>query len=65
MASHRLQIAVSSETNARNERVAKTKKTKPQRVILDALVYYLPLADPGLEAEFAEWDCLSDEALVR
>ena len=39
------------------------QKTKLQSVILDALTYYLPLADPDLEAEFAEWDRLSDEAL--
>ncbi len=61
--SHRLQIVVSSAIKARIERVAKAKRTKLQNVILDALTYYLPLADADLEAEFAEWDRLSDEAL--
>ena len=44
--------------------VARAKKTKPQKVILDALMYYLPFADPELQAEFAGWDRLSDEALT-
>jgi len=61
--SHRLQIVVSPAIKARIERVAKAKRTKLQNVILDALTYYLPLADADLEAEFAEWDRLSDEAL--
>ena len=61
--SHRLQIVVSSAIKARIERVAKAKRTKLQNMILDALTYYLPLADADLEAEFAEWDRLSDEAL--
>ena len=65
MTGHRLQIVVPPEIKARIERVAKAKKIKPQSVIVDALTYYLPLADPGLEAEFAEWDRLSDEALVE
>jgi hypothetical protein len=60
---HRLQIVVSPAIKARIERVAKAKRTKLQNVILDALTYYLPLADADLEAEFAEWDRLSDEAL--
>jgi len=63
MTGHRLQIVVPPAIKAQIERVAKAKKTKPQSVIVDALTYYLPLADPGLEAEFAEWDRLSDEAL--
>jgi hypothetical protein len=61
--SHRLQIVVSPAIKARIERVAKAKRIKLQNVILDALTYYLPLADADLEAEFAEWDRLSDEAL--
>ena len=65
MTGHRLQIVVPPAIKARIERVAKAKKIKPQSVIVDALTYYLPLADPGLEAEFAEWDRLSDEALVE
>ena len=63
MESHRLQVVVSPEIKARIERVAWAKKTKLQSVILDALTYYLPLADLDLETEFAEWDRLSDEAL--
>jgi len=63
--SHRLQVVVSPAIKARIERVARAKRTKTQRVILDALTYYLPLADPNLEAEFAEWDRLSDEALTE
>lgn len=65
MVSYRLQIVISPKIKARIERVAKAKKTKPQSVIVDALTYYLPLADSGLEAEFVEWDRLSDEALVE
>jgi hypothetical protein len=65
MEGHRLQVVISPEIKAQVERVAKAKRTKPQSVILEALAYYLPLADPGLEAEFAEWDRLSDEALVE
>ena len=63
MDSHRLQVVISPQVKARIERVARAKKTKPQSVILDALAYYLPLADPGLETEILEWDRLSDEAL--
>lgn len=63
--SHRLQISVSPAVKARIERVARAKRTKPQNVVLAALTYYLPLADPNLEAEFAEWDRLSDEALTE
>lgn len=61
----RMQIVVSPAVRARIERIAKAKKTKPQKIVLDALTYYLPLADPALETEFAEWDRLSDEALVE
>ena len=62
---HRLQLTVPSMMKARIERVARAKKAKPQAIVLDALAYYLPLADPGLEAEFTEWDQLSDEALLE
>lgn len=65
MEGHRLQVVISPEIKAQVERVAKAKRTKPQSVVLEALAYYLPLVDPGLEVEFAEWDRLSDEALVE
>lgn len=60
---HRLQISISPTLKARIERIARAKKVKPQRVVLEALSYYLPLVEPELEAELAEWDRLSDEAL--
>ena len=60
---HRLQISISPTLKAQIERIARAKKVKPQSVVLEALSYYLPLVDPGLEAELAEWDRLSDEAL--
>ena len=59
----RLQISLSSTLKARIERIAQAKKVKPQRVVLEALSYYLPLVEPSLEVELAEWDRLSDEAL--
>lgn len=60
----RMQIVVSPAVRAKIERIARAKKTKPQKIVLDALTYYLPLVDPDLETEFAEWDRLSDEALI-
>ncbi len=59
----RLQLSLSPTLKARIERIAQAKKVKPQRVVLEALRYYLPLVEPGLEGELAEWDRLSDEAL--
>ena len=61
----RLQISLSPTLKARIERIAQAKKVKPQRIVLEALSYYLPLAEPDLEAEFAEWERLSDEALAE
>lgn len=60
---HRLQISISPTLKAQIERIARAKKVKPQSVVLEALSYYLPLVEPELEAELADWDCLSDEAL--
>jgi len=62
---HRIEVVLSSSIKRRVERIAEAKKTRPQRVILDALTYYLPLADQDLENELAEWDRLSDEALIE
>lgn len=64
MTGPRLQIVIPPAIKERIERVAKAKRSTPRSVVVDALIYYLPLADPGLEAEFAEWDRLSDEVLV-
>ncbi len=63
--SHRLQVDLSPTINAQIERIARTKKVKPQTIILEALTYYLPLVDQDLDTEFAEWDRLSDEALTE
>ena len=61
----RLHISLPPTLKARIERIAQARKVKPQHIVLEALSYYLPLAEPGLEAELAEWDRLSDEALVE
>ena len=65
LVSHRLQVVISPAIKARIERIAKVKKVKPQRIVLEALTYYLPLVDQDFDGEFAEWDRLSDEALVE
>jgi hypothetical protein len=33
-------------------------------IVTNALKYYLPLIEEGLETEFKLWDALSDEALI-
>ena len=45
-----LQIVLSLTLRARIERIAQAKKVKPQRIVLEALRLYLPLAEPSLEA---------------
>lgn len=64
-AGHRIQVIISPAIKAQIERIARVKKVKPQKIVLEALTYYLPLVDQNLDIEFAEWDRLSDEALTK
>ena len=58
-----LKVAIPQDIANKIKQVAAERKMSERSIVTNALKYYLPLIEEGLEAEFEMWDALSDEAL--
>ena len=59
-----LKISIPHDIENKIKQASKEKKISETSIITNALKYYLPLIEEGLEGEIEMWDALSDEALV-
>ena len=59
-----LKISIPHDIENKIKQASKEKNISETSIITNALKYYLPLIEEGLEDEFELWDALSDEALV-
>jgi len=60
-----LRISIPHDIENKVKQVSKERTISETSIVTNALKYYLPLIEEGLEAEFELWDALSDEALVN
>ena len=60
-----LRISIPHDIENKIKQVSKERTISETSIVTNALKYYLPLIEEGLEAEFELWDALSDEALVN
>ena len=59
-----LKISIPHDIENKIKQVSRERTISETSIVTNALKYYLPLIEEGLEAEFELWDALSDEALV-
>jgi len=59
-----LRISIPHDIENKIKQVSKERTISETSIVTNALKYYLPLIEEGLEAKFELWDALSDEALV-
>ena len=59
-----LKVSIPHDIAIKIKQVSTKRKVSESSIVTNALKYYLPLIEEGLEAEFELWDALSDEALV-
>ena len=59
-----LKISISGNMESKIKELSAKKRISQDSIITNALKYYLPIMEEGLEGEFEIWDALSDEALI-
>jgi hypothetical protein len=59
-----LKVSVPQEIANKIKHISTKRKVSESTIVTNALRYYLPLIEEGLEVEFELWDALSDAALV-
>ena len=57
-------VSIPQDIANKIKQVSTEKKMSESSIVTNALKYYLPLIEEGLEPEFEMWDALSDEALI-
>ena len=60
-----LKVAIPFDLEDKIKQLSTERKMSESSIVTNALKYYLPLIEEGLETEFELWDALSDEALIR
>ena len=60
-----LKVSVPYDIENKIKQISLKRKMTESSIVTNALKYYLPLIEEGLETEFELWDVLSDEALIR
>ena len=60
-----LEVAIPQDIENKIKQISMKRKMSESSIVTNALKYYLPLIEEGLETEFKLWDALSDEALSR
>ncbi|MBN2187347.1 MAG: hypothetical protein JW732_07885 [Dehalococcoidia bacterium] len=60
-----LRISIPHDIENKIKQVSRERTISETSIVTNALKYYLPLIEEGLETEFELWDALSDEALVN
>ena len=60
-----LEVAIPHDIEDKIKQISTERKMSESSIVTNALKYYLPLIEEGLETEFKLWDALSDEALSR
>jgi hypothetical protein len=59
-----LEVAIPYDIENKIKQISMKRKMSESSIVTNALKYYLPLIEEGLETEFELWDALSDEALI-
>ena len=59
-----LKVSVPYDIENKIKQISLKRKMTESSIVTNALKYYLPLIEEGLETEFELWDVLSDEALI-
>ena len=59
-----LKVSIPQDIANKIKYISTKRKVSESSIVTNALKYYLPLIEEGLEAEFELWDALSDEAFV-
>jgi len=59
-----LKVSISRDMEGKIKQIAAERKISEDSIVANALRYYLPIIEEGLEDEFEMWDALSDEALI-
>ncbi|MCK4398326.1 MAG: hypothetical protein KAV25_04975 [Methanophagales archaeon] len=59
-----LEVAIPHDIVDKIKQISTDGKMSESSIVTNALKYYLPLIEEGLETEFELWDALSDEALI-
>ena len=59
-----LEVAIPPDIENKIKQISTERKMSESSIVTNALKYYLPLIEEGLETEFKLWDALSDEALI-
>ena len=60
-----IKVTIPNDIGEKVTKLAKGKKTTQEEIVVEALRYYLPIVEEGLEDELKAWDKLSDEALAN
>ena len=60
-----LEVSIPQDIKNKIKQISTERKMSESSIVTNALKYYLPLIEEGLETEFELWDVLSDEALIR
>ena len=60
-----LEVSIPQDIENKIKQISMKRKMSESSIVTNALKYYLPLIEEGLETEFELWDVLSDEALIR
>jgi hypothetical protein len=60
-----LEVAIPHDIEDKIKQISTERKMSESSIVTNALKYYLPLIEEGLETELKLWDALSDEALSR
>jgi hypothetical protein len=59
-----LDVSIPQDIENKIKQISMKRKMSESSIVTNALKYYLPLIEDGLETEFKLWDALSDEALI-
>jgi len=59
-----LEVSIPHDIKNKIKQISTERKMSESSIVTNALKYYLPLIEEGLETEFELWDALSDEALI-
>jgi len=59
-----LEVAIPYDIENKIKQISMKRKMSESSIVTNALKYYLPLIEEGLETEFELWDALSDDALI-
>lgn len=59
-----LEVSIPQDIENKIKQISMERKMSESSIVTNALKYYLPLIEEGLETEFMLWDALSDEALI-